>query len=390
MKISEELLMGNNQNWSRAKAKREKGSILVFATISLVALLGIAGWSTETVRMWQAKSQLQSAADSAALAGVGSLFSADFSTVDPANARTAATTYGAQHKALGTSIMIAAADIETGSWDMASQTFTALPGNTDPDVVRAVRVVTRRDDVANGPIDTIFGAAVGVDSIPVNSDAVAEWGFAGSVDAGIVALPIAIDCCAVSGNTPGAECTENYCETVTNTVPNPCLLSNGDTTSCLEFFSTPEQNACWTAFDPNSPSISVPNMTDIVQNGNPDDIGLEPIYIDNGTKTPVVQDIKDRFDVEGTDTNANGIKDSWIVTLPMIECQNPGDKCAGGDSQHIVGFLCMDIHEIIVTPDKIIKGDFICSTDPRCDKPGYGPGGSVVGSILSDFPVIVN
>jgi hypothetical protein len=50
----------------------------------------------------------------------------------------------------------------------------------------------------------------------------------------------------------------------------------------------------------------------------------------------------------------------------------------------------MDIREIIVTPDKLIKGDFICSTDPRCDTAGYGPGGSVVGSIIADYPVIVN
>ena len=74
----------------------------------------------------------------------------------------------------------------------------------------------------------------------------------------------------------------------------------------------------------------------------------------------------------------------------MVECQNPGDQCASGNTQDIVGFLCMDIREIIVTPDKIIKGDFICASDPRCDMPGFGPGGSVIGSISADYPVIVN
>jgi hypothetical protein len=136
--------------------------------------------------------------------------------------------------------------------------------------------------------------------------------------------------------------------------------------------------------------VSVPGMTDIIQNGNPDDIGDVPIHLDNGTKTPVVQDIKDKFDAEGSDTNGDGIVDSWVVSLPVVECQNPGDKCASGDTQHIVGFLCMDIREIIVTPDKIIKGDFICSTDSRCDKPGFGPGGGLIGSISADYPVIVN
>jgi hypothetical protein len=231
---------------------------------------------------------------------------------------------------------------------------------------------------------------MGIDSITVRTDAVAEWGFAGGVGAGVAALPIAIDCCAVSGNSPGLECTQDYCETVTNTVSNSCLLSNGETASCLEFFSTPKQNACWTVFDTGNPAVSTTGLTEVVANGNTDDIGDEPIFLDNGTKTPIVQDIKDRFDAEGTDTDGDGINDSWVITLPMVECQNPGDQCASGNTQEIVGFLCMDIREVIVTPDKIIKGDFICASDPRCDMPGFGPGGSVIGSISADYPVIVN
>ncbi|MBW2495310.1 MAG: hypothetical protein JRE43_11210 [Deltaproteobacteria bacterium] len=160
--------------------------------------------------------------------------------------------------------------------------------------------------------------------------------------------------------------------------------------TCLEFFSTPEQNACWTAFQTDSSAVSVPLMTDIISNGNPEEIGADPIYLDNGTKTPVVQDIKDKFEAEGSDTNGDGIVDSWVVTLPIVECQNPGDQCATGNTQQIVGFLCMDIREVLVTPEKVIKGDFICSTDPRCDQPGFGPGGPMIGTISADYPVIVN
>jgi len=378
--------MDNPRNRSRAKSRRESGTVLIFVTIALFALFGFVAWSTETGRAWQTKNQLQAAADSAALAGVENLLSADFTTVDEASARTAAMTYGAQQIVLGTNLSIGATDVEVGSWDMASQTFTPLPGNTDPDVVRAVRVATRRDSILNGPMNTIFGRVLGVNSIDINTDAVAEWGFAGSGGAGLIPLPIAIDCCKVAG--PG--CTANYCETISNTIPNPCSLSNGQTTSCLEFFATTEQNACWTGFQTDSSAVSVPMMEDIIANGNPDEVGKKPIYLDNGTKTPIVQEIKDKFDAEGSDTNGDGVVDSWVVTLPVVECQNPGDQCASGTPQSIVGFLCMDIHEIIVTPDKLIKGDFICATDPRCDIPGLGPGGSLVGSISADYPVIVN
>jgi hypothetical protein len=52
--------------------------------------------------------------------------------------------------------------------------------------------------------------------------------------------------------------------------------------------------------------------------------------------------------------------------------------------------LCFDIHEVLVTPEKEIRGDFICSTDSRCDIPGAGPGGTIIGSISADYPVIVH
>jgi Flp pilus assembly protein TadG len=379
------------------KRAREEGSVLVFVTIGLLVLLAFAAWATETARVWQAKTQLQAAADASSLAGVGSLLTNNFTTVDEAAARAAAISYGPHHKALGTPITIAAADVDVGSWDFATRNFTPLPGSTDPDLVRAVRARTRRDDSVNGPVQTILGKAVGVDSIPVNTEAVAHWGFAGGGGPGVVDLPITIDCCAISGDTPGSACTQNYCYTVSSQIPNPCPLSGGGTATCLEFYATPEQNACWTVFGEDHPAVSTSDLRDIIGAGNPHDIGGEPIYLDNGTKTPAIRDIRDRFqglgdfapDPAGTDTDGDGAVDSWVVVLPVVECQNPGDHCASGAPADIVGFICFDIHEVIPTPDGLIKGDFLCPTDPRCDNDGLGPGGGLPGGISSEYPVIV-
>jgi Flp pilus assembly protein TadG len=377
--------MSDQQQQRITTRRAEQGSVLVFVTLGLFALIGIAAWATETGQVWQAKNQLQAAADSSALAGVGNLLTNNFGTVDEAGARAAASSYGPQHVALGTAISIPGTDIDVGDWSMTTETFTPLPGNIDPAQMRAVRVRSRRDAKANGPVPTILGKVLGVDTIAVNSEAVAYWGFAGSGGPGVADLPIAIDCCAVAGNA----CNQSYCETVDQTIPNECALSYGGTSSCLEFFSTPDQNACWTIFDGGHPAISTPDMKDIVENGNPEEID-GPIYLDNGTKTPVIQDISDKFQQEGSDTDGDGIVDSWFVTLPVVECQNPGDQCASGNTQTIVGFLCMNIREVIVTPDKLIKGDFVCSTDPRCNQPGFGPGGTLIGSYSAAYPVIVD
>jgi hypothetical protein len=386
-----------NRRHCQSNRKHEHGTVLVFVTIGLGAFLGLAAWATETGRVWQAKNQLQAVADSASLAGVGNLFNADFTAVDSAGARSEALAYGPQHVALGTAIDIAAADVAVGGWDLTTQTFTPMPGSVDPDLVRAVRVRARRDADNNGVIPATFGRAIGYDEFSVAAESIAYWGVAGGAGPGAVDLPIAIDCCKISGATPGSACTQNYCDTIQNAPPNPCPLANGDMVTCFEFFSSPEQNACWTALDGGSSSINTNNMSEIIADGNQFDI-TGPIYIDNGTKTPLVSDIYDKFhgegsfsgDPAGVDTDTNGSMDSWVVKLPVVECQNPGDGCAGGDPQIVVGFVCFDIQEVIVTPDKIIKGSFLCSTDPRCDNGGFKPGGGLIGGIPSEYPVIVN
>jgi len=386
----------------------ERGSVLVFVTIALVALLAFAAWSTETGQAWTAKGQLQAASDSAALAGAGELLEPNAGTAsDPAAAIAAAQSYGQENHSIGVAITIPAGDIQTGSWDMENRVFTALPGSTDPEQVRAVKVLGRRDDTANGPIPTVLGRIFGVDDIPIAADAIAYIGFAGLLPPGTAVLPIAIDCCKISGSS----CDQDYCEYVASNPPNPCALSDdparaGTMVSCLEFASSNgAQNACWTELDPADSSINTPGLEDIIESGNPVAVGNDPIYVDNGSKTAVLKEIWNRFhdagkysgDPEGggADTNDNGVNDSWVIPLPIIECQYPGDGCAGGSSQEIVGVVCFDVQEVS-TPsegEKQIKGEFVCPGDPRWDDSkcsvGFGPGGEVP-TIDAQYPVLVD
>jgi len=74
----------------------------------------------------------------------------------------------------------------------------------------------------------------------------------------------------------------------------------------------------------------------------------------------------------------------------VIECQT-GDHCAGGTHAMMVGFVCFEIREVLVAPDKVIKGRFLCPSDPLFDQCPIGPtgtGGDDFG-IRADFPVLV-
>ena len=82
----------------------------------------------------------------------------------------------------------------------------------------------------------------------------------------------------------------------------------------------------------------------------------------------------------------------FVVGLPVFECQTD-DHCAGGDPAYIVGAVCFEIREIIVTPNKVIKGRFLCQGDALFSQcgiggPGSGSGGLNFG-VRAGVPVLV-
>jgi len=211
-----------------------------------------------------------------------------------------------------------------------------------------------------------------------------------------------IDCCKLAGS----DCKQDYCADGAPIINECPLVENpqvpGETATCLEFHSTGEQNACWTQFEPD-PGVNTRELSGIVENKNTYPISVEnPIYTDNGTKTPVIAEIKDRMfgnppysEADGSDHYANdqgGIPgpDSWVVRLPVVECQD-GLNCSSRQAMKVKGAVCFEIREITVTPDKIIRGTFMCPDHPRWDECDLGITGSggLDFNIRADLPVLV-
>ncbi len=388
------------------RQRHQQGTVILLCAVGMIALIALAALATDVGHVWAARTQLQAANDSSALAGAGHLYDHHNAQLTLADASAAAQSYGLQNQADHKSVQIAAGDIVFGDWNLATRTFTPVSGTpSNPSDVTAVQVKGRLDGTQNGPVPTVLARVVGRNSFDVNTTAIGYLGFALTFPPGTVNLPITIDCCDLGLTNeccmqPGAPCDVEVCPGVAANPPNPCYLEDGVTeVSCLEFHSTPEQNACWTEFDGHSPSINTPGMIDIIGDGNSYEVGEEPIYVDNGTKTPVVSIISDKFygegeyygDPSGDDTDNDGRSDSWVVGLPVVQCQDPGANCASGTPQWIVGAVCFEIKEVLVTPEKIIKGRFLCEGDPNwstdCGK-GSGPGAGF--GIRAQRPVLVD
>jgi len=363
--------------------------------VALVALLAASALAVDAGLLWTSRTQLQGAVDAAALAAATSMIDPTVPAVTEAEAVDAANEV-AWGNAAAPVRSVALTDVQLGAWDLDARIFDDSVDLTDPKLVNAVNVTAHLDGNRNRAVPAFLSRVLGHDSFSVSAQATAYLGFALTFPEGTVHLPITIDCCALGGSS----CDGDYCEFVTNDPPKPCYLKDEVTeVSCLEFHPTLEQNACWTQFDSESSSINTSDMIEIIRQGNPSYVGTEPVYLDNGTKTPVVRIIGDKFygrgeyhgDPSGTDTNGDGESDSWVVGLPVVECQNPGSHCASGSAQRVVGGVCFEIQEVEVTPGKIIKGRFLCPGDARYSRDcglGAGPGGGDFG-VRAEQPVLV-
>jgi Flp pilus assembly protein TadG len=384
--------------------RQSQGVAMIVVLVALVALFAVSALAVDVGMIWVARTQVQNAADAGALAAGRNLIDKDPVAVTLSESQAAAIGQAALNRAgPTTSVNVATADVVFGNYDLDSRTFDTSVDLTDPDVVTGVQVTARLDGVNNDKVPALLSRVLGRDSFTVTATATAYLGYRGSVGPGEVELPIAIDCCKLKGS----DCRQDFCETIA-TPPNSCSLvepqtEGGNTVSCLEFASTPEQNACWTEFSAHSPGVNTASLLDVVDSGNSYEVdSSSKIYVDNGTKVPVIGEILDRFKGTGGYVgNASGTDryapvhtppepDSWVVALPVIECQS-GDHCAGGTPAQMVGVVCFELREITVTPDKIIRGRFLCPGDPlwsECDG-GLGRSGGLDFGIRADIPVLV-
>jgi Flp pilus assembly protein TadG len=176
-----------------------RGAVAVMVAITMTVLLAMAAAALDIGHALVARNELQNSADAGALAGaraLGILYEGmtpaamgtyQLSGGDAATIRTAVQTTAVLNAAAGVNITVNAGDVQIGLWNPATRTLT--PTVNQP---RSVRVITRRDGTANGPISTFLASTVGIASVNVSSVATAELTAIASTPPGALDLPVAI------------------------------------------------------------------------------------------------------------------------------------------------------------------------------------------------------
>lgn len=134
---------------------RRRGSALVYLTAALVALLGFASLGVDVGRVLLVRSELQLAADAA-----GRYAAAGFKDGITASENNAIAAAG-DNTADGTAVALDRnQDIEFGTWNATSKTFTPLSGTARAGA-DAVRVTARRTAARGNPVQLMLAGAVG-------------------------------------------------------------------------------------------------------------------------------------------------------------------------------------------------------------------------------------
>jgi Flp pilus assembly protein TadG len=169
---------------------RRRGAIAVFAAFLVVILVGMVAFAVDTGYVVLTRTELQSAADAAALAGADPLMNASvqyqMAGQNPQNAkngyqgtilgnamasaRTQAKQFAANNSAGGvSSLTLNDSDIEFGFTD-ASYNYTAY-NSKSPVFPNTIKVTLRRDSTANGALGLFFAPVIGTSTVNVTATA---------------------------------------------------------------------------------------------------------------------------------------------------------------------------------------------------------------------------
>lgn len=366
--------------------KDTHGSMATLIVFLLFVVVGLLAIVVDIGHVQAVRNELANAADAAALAGARALYPLPYGETIAENVE--ADCEGAKARAIATIqsnfadkeriVDVNANDIQVGKWDLTTNKFT--PGCT-PDA-NAIRVITRKDESANGPVSMGFARLLFGDKVSVWAEAIAYIGHAAALAPGC-ALPVAIPHCS---NNPPPNC--------------PYVV---------RFTDDNNDNSAWHTF--NIEKANANCIRHIVSNcvlacpGDPPKEALDlttcpgtpaEIYINNGEINAALQATHTKFRAEMKPDSDSPTGYSWLTQVLLISCgegpcaEEPGSVTdwKAVKSMYLRGIRCIKVFDVgaaggqylPLDPNedknaKFIKGCLVDNNDCAIQAPpeGLGP-----------------
>jgi Flp pilus assembly protein TadG len=340
-----------------------RGAVAVMVAITMTVLLAMAAAALDVGHALVARNELQNSADAGALAGaraLGILYegmtpaamgSYQLSGGDAATIKTAVQNTAVLNEAAGVNVTVNAADVQIGLWSSATRTLT--PTVNQP---RSVRVITRRDGTANGPISTFLASVIGMTSMNVRASATAELTAIASTPPGALDLPLAISQLFFS---------QYGCGDSIMLYP-----SNGNPQSCAGFttFNVSPSND-------NQMRTMINGMINGSYTTPPTTAGETQLQFTNGTlSTQTWTALVNLFNAK---KDASGV---WNALVPVYQ----GTACNPSGAIPIIGYANIAITNIHGQPGATIVGNVSCPLFQ-----GGGVGGGPAYGVFTTLPGLV-
>jgi Flp pilus assembly protein TadG len=348
-----------------------RGAVAVIVAIMMVVLLSFGALALDISNAMIARNELQNVADAAALAGVrqlGLIYAAlpagtSYTTYvlsNPGAVMTAATTVAYANRAREVSnIVLNAADIEIGVWNVGPRTLTL--GNVG---ATGVRVTARRDGGPNAAVATWLAGVMNISSMNVVATATAALSPAGVLPPGAGNAPFAFD--------------ENF-------FTNPAFCNMPiqfypTTTSCASFqtfeLSPSNANTMGNIIDgmaANPPTYTSPQIT----------ANQTSLNFIGGNVASAFPNLINLFNAKKVPDASSPSGYCWNVTVPVYS--NPSNLTCGNPSGSllIVGFATACVWNVTGPPTQMINATVTCGAVTG------GPGGGGAFGVLGAIPGLV-
>jgi Flp pilus assembly protein TadG len=307
----------------------QQGVVAVTVALVMVVMLAMTALALDVGHALVARNQLQNASDAAALAGAralgviyggmtGSLTGYTLTSGDVGNIVSAASVAGADNQAAGVTVTVNSADISVGIWNSATRTFT--PTTVLP---RAVRVITRRDGTANGPISTFLANVIGFSNVSVTAVATAQLNPASVMAPGDMDAPFGISEFYFNSGF-GCGSTIQF---------SPSVPGN------------PQTCAGWTTYDQNFNANNMRSIIEGMTNGTYTPPGAQAgqtsLEFGNGNIASAWSDMVTLWQTRVSQYGA------WDANVPVYA----GDDCSPNGPKPIIGFATVRITYVGVPGD---------------------------------------
>ena len=338
--------------------RAQQGIVLPLMVVALLTLVGFMGLALDVAYVYLVRNELQNAADAAALAGAGKLFSGSSSIADFAVASAAANSAISLLNNTAANAPLVTGTISSGYWNLTGSPLGLHASSLGANDFPAVEVQISKDG-ANGPVTAFFSQVLGITTFNPMAKAVAVVTGPGTA----TLFPLAVSDCLFSASYWDATTNSPVLATTTIALPGQGLAQTIGLPYVFELNSTTDSpfglpatcnSGVWTSFNISPPSTStIANFISHPVQATLNDF----IYIYSGTKVPLYK----------------ALPSGVYIAVPVV---SNTDLNTGTSPTNIVAFACIYISNVVTGgSNKYLVAQLVAMGNANCKIPsgsGYG------------------